>query len=336
MADIEGVKLNKIVKLAHSHQWVEWLKDVEGWIVSKDYDLPAPTPVAGPIGVQTQAMQVAHAALVTTYETANTSWKRSQFKAVVGIRSRCDTQATRLVKDNKYDYDRLGAITALEVKYKPNVQSAFSTANDSLNAMALDNYKSVSAYIDDFASNIATLELVGKPMDAPFSIPLFCRGMGPDYAGWHTSFNQLHSLFGPNPATLDDAFDSAETEAQRRGTLTRGHALLTARYALLAPTLNNKRKHQQSPSNTPSGKRGKCIFCAGQAGMDRFHTENTCWLKNPVLRTEWQAKYPEKARARKERYEAQGKPDPSARIAAIEEHLVPGARTARGGHEFRG
>lgn len=334
MSSIEVVKLEKIVKLAHSHQWVQWLKDINGWIIDKDYDLPAPEPVPAPVGVQTQAMIIAHQALISAHTIENNVWKRTQFKAVTGIRTACDTMADRLVASTIYNHNVEAVFEALAVEFKPNDQTTFTDANESLQNMMLSEFDNITKYIEAFSADIAALELVGKPMESPFSIPLFCKGLGEEFSGWHTAFNQLHSLFGNDPATLNQAFRSAKIESQRMGTISRGQSLLNARAALMAP-VNTNRKRSFPNTSVPS-KRRKCSTCAGIPGGDKFHTEDRCWIKNPVLRVEWEAKNPEKARLRRERLKAEGKPDPTARIAAIDEPTPRRFRRAEGaGHEFR-
>ena len=311
-------RYSKIPKLTQKDQWIEWVQDIKSWCVQKDYDLPPPAAVPPIAPRATVPAQVAHTELVTIYNTEFAAWRRKQYKAVDGIRSKCGTRALKAIENPVlYDYDRTAALAKLEQEFKPNDQATFAEVNSHLHEMNLSDYENMTEYIEAFAADIAKLELVGQPMASAFSIPLFCNGLGVVYSQWQTSFDQLHPLFGPNPATLEQAFDSASIEAQRIGRQERAKALIAKQIALLAPTVRKR------PASSQGGRRTRCEHCKDTPGADRRHTSDKCWTKFPHLRTEWEAQHPERAAGRKARFETKGKPGHFARMAAAEEPRIP-------------
>lgn len=83
-----------------------------------------------------------------------------------------------------------------------------------------------------------------------------------------------------------------------------------------------------------------CHICKNIHGADHRHPHKKCWIDYPHLEAEWEAANPEKAIARNARISAQGRTDPTTRLAIVNEPVPVMARmviqgtTSRAGSEF--
>ena len=333
--------LSSIKKLETKSEWLQWICDINSWCLQNDHDVAAPAVVpAILLGVQTAAATAAHAILFAAYMVEFNKWTRSQLKAVDGIRNRCGKCAYGYIECPVYDTDRVGAITKLQEKYKPSGDAIFNQLNTHYDEINLDDYSNVTEYIDAFTSAIAELKEININVTAsePRTINHFIKGLGPAFSSWETSFNQQHKKFGASLATLDDAMESANIEADKNLSTDRSTALMTKRvaaaHALLATSSsstnsNGKRPYSGDDDNGSHGKnRSNCHTCRNILGADHRHPHKKCWIDYLHLKTEWEAANPEKAIARNARISAQGRTDPMIQLAVTNEPAPVVARMA--------
>jgi len=347
---------SSIKKLETKPEWLQWIRDINSWCLQNDHDVAAPVVVpAILLGVQTAAATAAHAALFAAYTVEFNKWMRSQLKAVDGIRNRCGKRAFGYIESPVYDTDRIGAITKLEEKYKPSGDAIFNQLNTHYDEINLDDYSNVTEYIDAFTSAIAELKEINVDVTAsePRTINHFINGLGPAFSSWETSFNQQHKKFGAAPATLDDVMESANIEADKNLGGHKSTALMAKRvaaaHALLATsstassTTNSNGKRPYSGDRENGSHRNKpiCNTCKNTPGADHRHLHKKCWIDYPHLKTEWETANPEQAVARNARILAQGRTDPTVRLATVNgpapvvaRMLIRGA-ASRAGSEFR-
>jgi hypothetical protein len=345
--------LSSIKKLETKPEWLQWIRDINSWCLQNDHDVAAPAVVPSiPLGVQTAAATAAHAALFAAYTVEFNKWTRSQLKAVDGIRNRCGKRAYGYIESPIYDTDRVGVITKLQEKYKPSGDAIFNQLNTHYDEINLDDYSNVTEYIDAFTSAIAELKEINVDVTAsePRTINHFIRGLGPAFSSWETAFNQQHKKFGAIPATLDDAMESANIEADKNLGADRSTALMAKRvaaaHALLATSSsstnpNRKRPYSGDGDNGSHRKnQSNCDTCKNILGADHRHPHKKCWIDYPHLKTQWEAANPEKAVARNARISAQGRTDPTIRLAIVNEPVPIVARmlvrgtASRAGSEF--
>jgi hypothetical protein len=345
--------LSSIKKLETKPEWLQWIRDINSWCLQNDHDVAAPAVVPSiPLGVQTAAATAAHAALFAAYTVEFNKWTRSQLKAVDGIRNRCGKRAYGYIESPIYDTDRVGVITKLQEKYKPSGDAIFNQLNTHYDEINLDDYSNVTEYIDAFTSAIAELKEINVDVTAsePRTINHFIRGLGPAFSSWETAFNQQHKKFGAIPATLDDAMESANIEADKNLGADRRTALMAKRvaaaHALLATSSsstnpNRKRPYSGDGDNGSHRKnQSNCDTCKNILGADHRHPHKKCWIDYPHLKTQWEAANPEKAVARNARISAQGRTDPTIRLAIVNEPVPIVARmlvrgtASRAGSEF--
>jgi len=345
--------LSSIKKLETKPEWLQWIRDINSWCLQNDHDVAAPVVVpAILLGVQTAAATAAHAVLFAAYTVEFNKWTRSQLKAVDGIRNRCGKRAYGYIQSPIYDTNLVGVITKLEEKYKPSGDAIFNQLNTHYDEINLDDYSNVTEYIDAFTSAIAELKEINVDVTAsePRTINHFIKGLGPAFSSWETSFNQQHKKFGATPATLDDAMESANIEADKNLGANRSTALMTKRVATEHTVLatsssstnsNGKRPYSGDGDNGSHGKnQPNCHICKNIHGADHRHPHKKCWIDYPHLKAEWEAANPEKAIARNARISAQGRTDPTTRLAIVNEPVPVMARmviqgtTSRAGSEF--
>jgi hypothetical protein len=345
--------LSSIKKLETKPEWLQWIRDINSWCLQNDHDVAAPAVVPSiPLGVQTAAATAAHAALFAAYTLEFNKWTRSQLKAVDGIRNRCGKRAYGYIESPIYDTDRVGVITKLQEKYKPSGDAIFNQLNTHYDEINLDDYSNVAEYVDAFTSAIAELKEINVDVTAsePRTINHFIRGLGPAFSSWETAFNQQHKKFGAIPATLDDAMESANIEADKNLGADRSTALMAKRvaaaHALLATSSsstnpNRKRPYSGDGDNGSHRKnQSNCDTCKNILGADHRHPHKKCWIDYPHLKTQWEAANPEKAVARNARISAQGRTDPTIRLAIVNEPVPIVARmlvrgtASRAGSEF--
>jgi hypothetical protein len=161
----------------------------------------------------------------------------------------------------------------------------------------LDDYSNITEYIDTFTSAIAELKEININITAskPRTINYFIKGLGPAFSSWETSFNQQHKKFGATPATLDDAIESANIEADKNLGADRSTALIAKRvaagYALLATSSsstnsNRKRPYSGDGYNGSYRNQSNCHTCKNVLGADHRHPHKKCWIDYPHLKIE--------------------------------------------------
>jgi len=343
--------LSSIKKLETKPEWLQWIRDINSWCLQNDHDVAAPVVVpAVSLRVQTAAATAAHAVLFAAYTAEFNKWTRSQLKAVDGIRNRCGKRAYGYIESPRYDTDRVGVIAKLQEKYKPSGDAIFNQLNSHYDEINLDDYSNITEYIDAFTSAITELKEINVDVTAsePRTINHFIKGLGPAFSSWETSFNQQHKKFGTTPATLDDAMESANIEADKNLGAERNTALMAKRvaaaHALLATSSstnsNGKRPYSDDGDNGSHRNRSNCHTCRNILGADHRHPHKKCWIDHPHLKTEWEAANPEKAVARNARISAKGRTDPTIRVAIVNEPAPIVARmlvrgtASRAGSEF--
>jgi hypothetical protein len=90
-----GISISKVKKLELKSDWRQWSRDIDAWILDRDYDEEAPTV---PPGVGTRAAHAVGGA-VEHYWAALSIWERNQKKACNGITHACGTRAYQLAKE---------------------------------------------------------------------------------------------------------------------------------------------------------------------------------------------------------------------------------------------
>jgi hypothetical protein len=340
--------LSSIKKLENKAEWLQWIRDINSWCLQNDHDMAAPVVVpAIPLGVQTAAATTAHAVLFAAYTVEFNKWTRSQLKAVDGIRNRCGKRAYGYIESPAYDTNRVGVITKLQEKYKPSGDAIFNQLNTHYDEINLGDYSNVAEYIDAFTSAISELKEINVDVTTsePRTINHFIKGLGPAFSSWETAFNQQHKKFGATPATLDDAMESANIEADKNLGADRSTALMAKRIAaahtLLATSsssssTNSNGKRPYPGNNDYGSHRKNCHTCKNTPGADHRHSHKRCWINYPHLKTEWEEANPDRAVARNARISAQKGTDPTVRLAVVNEPAPVAARLAIRGAAYRG
>ena len=324
-----GISISKVKKLELKSDWRQWSRDIDAWILDRDYDEEAPTV---PPGVGTRAAHAVGGA-VEHYWAALSIWERNQKKACNGITHACGTRAYQLAKE--LTPDRIAILTKLEEEFKPSGEALFHELDAEYMELNLGNYQGVEEYITAFDSSIVKLKEIGddRTTNAPSCIKHFISGLGTAFSSWEQSFNQQHQYFGANPTTLAEAQASASTESFRLKKSEKSGdrlALLSARLdtvvAMNTQLLTEKNSNGKRPRKDSEKKAAHiCVKCSKFPGLDSRHTPEKCWLDFPHLKTEWESRNPQRAKARTARLLAERHVDPTARLATIENSPEPTA-----------
>lgn len=327
-----GISISKIKRLELKPDWRQWIRDINSYLLENEWDDDKPVEPAG-VGTRAQAQPGGAGAI---YFADLDRWNKQQKKACNAILFVCGTRAYEFAKP--LEPNRKAILEKLETEFKPTGEALFHDLDSRYSGINLAEYQSIEDYIIAFDTVIVELKEIGddRTLNAPSCIKHFIQGLGPAFGSWEQSFNQQHPYFGVNATTLNQAQESASTESFRLKRTDRGGdqiALLSAKIDAVERTnvalmsqLNSNGKRNQERDGGRDNKRasGNCHKCLKYPGiLDPRHSPTKCWLDFPHLKTQWEEKFPERAKARADRLLAKGLQDPTRRVTIIENSPVP-------------
>jgi hypothetical protein len=294
-----NISLNGLKPLNSKDEWRPWIKKIKSWLTDRDYDEPPPV---APIGVATRTSAPVDD---QAYQTELTKYQRNQKKAINGILDVCGNRANTLAQGLTTWQE---VIATLETHFKKAGDILLADLEVRVNALSSSSFNDLTCLNNELDDIITEYAQLGVPLNRPQQVTMFIGALGRGFDSWKTSFNQQHYILKRGTVegvTLADAQESALIEEQRlKADIQKESAHLAAARALFAKGLdmdlneNGKRRFDgdQKPRDRP-----RCSRCIGLGISDNKHPLSRCWIVNPHLKAEWEAKNPERALLRRKR-----------------------------------
>jgi hypothetical protein len=322
-----NISLNGLKPLNSKDEWRPWIKKIRSWITDRDYDEPLPI---APIGVATRSSAPVDD---ESYQTELAKYQRNQKKAINGILDVCGNRANTLAQGLATWQE---VIATLEKHFKKAGDILLADLEVRVNGLSLSAFDDLTGLNNELDDIITEYAQLGFPLNRPQQVTMFIGALGRGFDSWKTSFNQQHHILqrgAVKGVTLADAQESALIEEQRlKADIQKETAHLATTRALFAKELNmnlNQNGKRRFDGDQRPRDRPRCPNCVSLGNSDNKHPLNGCWIANPHLKAEWEAKNPERASLRRKR-EAQlvstlvdsARPPTTATTASSSNHTV--------------